>query len=372
MDQDKLEGGSTGMPKGQGLASAAVLMVSLTLLARVAGLVRSMVIANVFGASGDINSFFAAFTIPDLMYFIVAGGAARTAFVPVFTEYLTRGKVQAAWRLFSSVFWLLLVFGAVVVAAGSAFSPQIAKVSAIGWLGSEPERVDVCARLMRIIFPAQLFLALGGLLAGALNAHRHFLWPAMGPIVYDVVFIIGTVAAGALPERQGLELVAACAVVGALCGNVLLQIPALVRHGARLAAVLGFRDEGTRRVIGLVLPVMLGLAVAEINWVVVRVLATTCEPNAPAILEYANRLWKFPSGVFAAAIGIAIFPSLSEHYARGDKDKYLRDFSFGMRNTLFLVLPVTVAFGTLAMPIVRMIFERGQFDPAASPMVGET
>lgn len=358
------------IPAGQGLASAAVLVVVLTFAARIAGMIRMMVVGSVFGASGNINSFFAAFTIPDLIYFLIAGGAARTAFVPVFTEFLAHGKRREAWRVFSTVFWLLLILGGLVVIAGSLFAPQVARLSALGWLGSSPERVDICTRIMRIIFPAQLFLVLGSLLMGTLNAHKHFLWPALGPLVYDVVFIIGAVLGGMAPESQGLEIMAWASVVGALCGSVLIQIPPLAARGAKLLPVLDLRDEAVQRVIRLALPVILGLAVAEINWVVVRIFATMCQDDAPAVLEYANRLWKLPSGVFAAGIAIAVYPSLAEHCARGDLQAYRRDFSFAMRNTLFLILPVTVAFGALSTPIVRMLFQRGSFAPATSPVVG--
>jgi putative peptidoglycan lipid II flippase len=357
-----------------------MLMVVITMISRVAGMVQMMVIAAVFGAKGDINSFWAAFTIPDLLYFLMAGGAARTAFVPVFTQYLARKEIQRAWRVFSSVFWLLTLLGGCIVLAGTAFAPQIARVSAMGWLGSGDAevagRVDTVAHIMRILFPAQLFLVLGGLLMGTLNAYKHFLWPAVGPIVYDAFFILGAVLAGRLlahgmPPREGLDVMAVCVVFGALCGNLLIQIPPLARRGAKLQRVLDVHDEGVQKVIRLALPVILGLAVSEINWVVVRVLSTMCESDAQSILAYANRLWKLPSGVFAAAIAIAVFPSLSEHYAKGDKRSYVRDFSFAMRNTLFLVLPVTVAFGALATPIVRMLYQRHNFDPATSPVVGE-
>jgi len=358
------------IPRGQGLASAAVLMVVLTFAARIAGMVRMMVVGASFGAEGDINSFFAAFTIPDLIYFLIAGGAARTAFVPVFTEYLAHNKIQQAWRVFSSVFWLLLIFGGSVVVLGMAFSPQIAQLSALGWLGSAPERVDVCAQIMRIIFPAQLFLVLGGLLMGTLNAYKHFLWPALGPLVYDVIFIVAALIGARLPETQGLQVMALGSVIGAIVGNVAIQIPPLVARGAKLFPAMNLKDEGAQRVIRLALPVILGLAVAEINWVVVRILATMCQENAPAILEYANRLWKLPSGVFAAGIAIAVFPTLSEHYAKGDLKAYRRDFSFAMRNTLFFVLPVSVAFMALATPIVRMLYQRGSFSPETSPVVG--
>lgn len=363
-------------PKGQGVASAALMMVALTFVSRVAGMIQIMVIASVFGSEGPINSFWAAFTIPDLLYFLMAGGAARTAFVPVFTEYLARGKVQQAWRVFSSVFWLLMILGGAIVLAGTAFAPQIARLSAMGWLESEPERVDVCAHIMRLLFPAQLFLVLGGLLMGALNAFRHFLWPAMGPIIYDLCFIAGAILAGRLieggmPQEQALSVLALSAVAGAVLGNVGAQISPLVRRGMKLQPVLDLHDEGVQKVIRLALPVILGLAVSEINWVVVRVFATMCESDAQSILAYANRLWKLPSGVFAAPIAIAVFPALAEHYAKGESGKYRRDFSFAIRNTLFMSLPVTVLFGALATPIVRVLYQRGSFDPATSPVVGD-
>lgn len=363
-------------PGGQGLASAALLMIIVTLVSRVAGMIQIIVIAGVFGTKGDINSFWAAFTIPDLLYFLMAGGAARTAFVPVFTEYMAHGRMKEAWRVFSTAFFLLMILGGVIVLLGTVFAPQIARVSALGWLGSEPGRVDVCAHIMRILFPAQLFLVIGGLLMGTLNAFKHFLWPAVGPIVYDGFFILGAFAAGAcisrgMPQQQALDVMAFAVVLGALCGNVLIQIPPLAKRGARLEAVMDLHDEGVQRVIRLALPVILGLAISEINWVVVRILATLCESDAQSILAYANRLWKLPSGLFAAAIAIAVFPSLSEHYAHRDEEAYRRDFSFALRNTLFLVLPVTVAFGVLATPIVRMLYQRHSFGAETSPIVGD-
>jgi putative peptidoglycan lipid II flippase len=363
------------VPAGQGLASAALLMVFVTLVSRIAGMIQIMVIAAIFGTKGDINSFWAAFTIPDLLYFLMAGGAARTAFVPVFTEYIARGKMKEGWRVFSSVFYLLVILGGTIVLLGTVFAPQIARLSALGWLGSEPGRVDVCAHIMRILFPAQLFLVIGGLLMGTLNAFKHFLWPAVGPIVYDVFFIIGAFAAGVcishgMSQQQALDVMALAVVFGAIFGNVLVQIPPLARRGAKLQAVLDIHDEGVQRVIRLALPVILGLAISEINWVVVRILATMCESDAQSILAYANRLWKLPSGLFAAAIAIAVFPNLSEHYARKDEDGYRRDFSFAMRNTLFMVLPATVAFGVLATPIVRMLYQRHSFGADMSPVVG--
>ena len=359
------------IPKGQGLAAAALLMVAVTAVARVTGMVQMMVIAKFFGASGNVNSFWAAYTIPNLVYFLVAGGATRTAFVPVFSEYVALGEIKQGWRVFSSVFWLLLIVGGLTVAAGSLFADQIARLSALGWLESAPGRVEVTARITRIVFPAQLFFVLGSLLMGALNAQKHFLWPAVGPVIYNLFFILGAFIGGHVGGVQGLDIMAAFSVLGAMCGNLLIQIPPLARHGAKLSLVLDLHDEGVRRTIRLAGPIILGLTVAEFNWVVVRILATKCANlNAVAILNFAERLWKLPSGLFAAAIAIAVLPALSEHWAKRDEEAYRRDYSFAMRNTLFMTLPVTVIMGALATPIVRMLFQRGEFLPETSPQIG--
>lgn len=357
--------------KGQSLASAAVLMVVATLGARVMGLVRVMVLAH-FGTDGPINAYYHAFTIPDLVYFLIAGGALRTGFVPVFTEYMTKGKTAQAWRTFSSLFWLLLAFGGLIVCAGIALAPQLATLIAPGWVDTHPDWLQLCAHLMRIIFPAQLCFVVGGLFMGTLNAQKHFFWPAMGPIVYDLCIITGALLAINMPDVFGLPTIAYAVVVGALAGNVLLQIPPLAKRGAHLQRILDIHDEGVKRVIKLALPVIFGLAVAEINYIIIRTFSTIVAPaQGPAVMEYANRLWKLPAGIFGAAIAIALFPMLAEHYARDDEDGYRRDFSFGIRNAMFLTIPATVIMGAMPRAIVRLLFERGDFTEASTAAVAD-
>jgi len=228
-------------------------MVFATLGARVAGLVRVMVLAR-FGTTGEINAYYQAFVIPDLVYFLIAGGALRTGFVPVFTEYITKGKWNQAWKTFSSLLWILLILGGLIVAAGILAAPMLAVLIAPGWVGGEPELLKLCGHLMRIIFPAQLCFVVGGLLMGTLNAHKHFFWPAMGPIVYDFFIIGGAVLAIAIPGTFGLPTIAYAVVLGALAGNVLLQIRPLAARDARLQRTLDIHDEGVKRVIKLALP----------------------------------------------------------------------------------------------------------------------
>lgn len=367
------------------LGAAAALMVIATLASRVTGFARTIVITHIFGDTGEVNAFFQAFAIPDFVYFLIAGGALRTGFVPVFTEYITTGQIAKAWRTFSVTFWTLLGFGTFIVGLAMLFSRELTCLVAPGWVKTYPELLDPCTRIMRILLPAQIFFVVGGLMQGALNAKKHFLWPSMAPIVYNMLIIIGAylaphiavfenarrVAVG-LPPISGIMYVAFFGVAGALLGNCLLQVAPLVRLGAKLERRWDVHDEGMRRVLKLAAPVIFGLAIGEINWMIVRMLCTVANPEqGPVILEAANRLWKLPSGIFAAGVAIAVFPSLAEHYVRKDEVSFVRDFSFGMRNSLYLMIPSSLIMGAMRLPMARLIYGHGKFSADAVPQVAD-
>jgi putative peptidoglycan lipid II flippase len=344
------------------MASAAILMVFATFMSGLTGLLRDVVIAQQFGRQGPINAYHMAFSLPDLLYFLVAGGALRTGFVPVFTQYLAQGKREQAWRTFSALFWLLALAAGLLSGVGMLIAEPLARLISPGWVADYPDLLGLCAWLMRIMFPAQIFFALGGLLMGTLNAQRHFLWPGMGPIIYNCAIIAGAVLA---PVLFGLPTLAYAVLVGAFLGNFAVQMGALQRRGGKLAAVWAPTDEGVRRVLVLALPVMLGLAIAEINFVITKALATHTDPEAGvSTLQYANRLWKFPARIFGAGIAIALFPALAHDYARGEEGQYRRDFSFGMRNVLFLSIPATALIVAMRTPIVRLLYEGRSIDAA--------
>ncbi len=357
---------SSSHAASRGLAAAAILMIVATMGSRVTGLIRTMVYSRVFGLTPEYSVFVQAFRIPDLVLFLMAGGALRTGFVPIFSEYIAHGKRDQAWRVFSIVLWMLVAFGVVLVGTGMVFAPQLARLVAPGFT---EEQVAQCARMMRVLFPAELFFVVGGLLQGALNANKHFLWPGIGPIIYNLFLIAAGLAA---PYLWGLDTVTYAVVLGAIVGNVGVQIPPLRRLGARLHFVVDIHNEGVKRVIKLALPVIAGLAVAEVVWVVITALATKVDPvQGAAIMENANRLWKLPSGIFGAGVAIALFPSLTEKYALGDVEGYRRDFSFGMRNTIFLTLPAVLIIGVMRVPIVRLLLEGGKFTPEDTLAVGD-
>lgn len=375
----------TSQTAQRGLAAAAALMVIATLGSRITGFARTIVITHIFGDTGEVNAFFQAFAIPDFVYFLIAGGALRTGFVPIFVEYLTTGQVAKAWRTFSTTFWTLAGFGSVIVGLAMLFSRELTVWIAPGWATAHPDLMAPCTTIMRILLPAQIFFVLGGLMQGALNAKKHFLWPAMAPIVYNMMIIIGAYAAphiavfenarraaDGLPPISGIMYVAYFGIAGALLGNCLLQVSPLIAVGAKLERRWDLHDEGMRRVLKLAMPVIFGLAIGEINWMIVRVLCTVANPeNGPVVLETANRLWKLPSGIFAAGVAIAIFPSLAEHYVRKDEAAFVRDFSFGLRNSLYLMIPTSLIMGAMRLPLASLIYGHGKFTEDAVRQVAD-
>jgi putative peptidoglycan lipid II flippase len=354
----------------QGLASAAALMIFATLASSITGLARQMVFSREFGTTPEYNAYIQAFRIPDLFYFLIAGGALRTGFIPVFTQYVAEGRSDKAWRTFSVTFFLLLVLSVVGVAIGMAAAPWLARETVAR--GLAPGYQDLCARLMRTMFPAQIFFIVGGLLMGTLNAQKHFTMPALGPITYNLVIISGALASLPIARHAGLYepqdqlpyrlwCLALFVVAGAALGSFFLQIPPLLRMGARLQAVLDLRDPGLQKLAVLALPVIIGLAVSEINFVVTTSIATLVSEKAASLLDYPNRVLKLPPRMFGAGVAIVLFPTLAIHFAKGQMDAYRRDLALVMRSTLFLSIPAAIVSAALAVPIIRLLFEGHAF-----------
>lgn len=345
--------GGTSSPS-QGLPGAAALMILATLASAVTGLIRAMAFQWHYGQSPELNAYFQAFRIPDFIYFLVAGGAMRTGFVPVFTRYRAQGNLEQAWRTFRATFWILLLVSTTVVGLGMIFARPLAVFIAPGWAAHEPRLFNLTAYLMQVMFPAQIFMLLGGLFMGALNAHKQFLWPALGPILYNVLIIIAAVVA---PFLWGLPTIAFAVPVSALLCNVVLQVGPLQRQHAQWGFLLDFRDPGFRQVMKLAAPIIFGLSIAEVNLLVTAALVTLFDPQwGPVAMEYGNRLWKFPTRFIGAGIAIAVFPFLAEHYAKEDRSAYRRDFSFAIRSTLFLTIPPALVMTLLGDPINRLLF----------------
>lgn len=334
-------------------------MVAAILASRVLALVRDMVISYYFGASMVTDAYKTAFTLPDLFYYLIAGGALSSAFIPVFTEYLTKGDEENAWKVFS-IFGTVFTLGlTVVIVAGEVFTEPLLAAMFPGFGG---EKLRLTASLTRVIFPAQLFFFLGGLMMSTLYARGHFLMPALGPVVYNAAIILGGALGGALmgPVR-GIYGLAWGVLGGALVGNVLMQVWTMRRVGVRYRPSLDVRHPGVVKAARLLLPVLLGLSLPQLCGILSRPFASDLGDGPITWMDNAFKVMQIPPGIFAQAISVAVFPTLSALAAQGDLDGLRRQFNLGLRSILFLTIPAAVAVVLLAEPLTALLFQRGKW-----------
>ena len=356
------KGTPTPPEEQRAVARAAGLISLATLLSRILGLVREMVIGMVFGAGRAADAFVVAFRIPNLLREMLAEGAMSAAFVPVFTEHATRRSREETLELLQATFTVLLLILCVVTLLGVWAAPWLVPLLAPGFV-EIPEKFALTVHLTRIMFPFLLFMGLAALSMGVLNALRSFSAPALAPAVLNLCVI-----AAALWLAPRLEEPIVGLALGQLIGGAMqfaIQLPSLRRNGMlyRLRWAL---PPGLKRVGRLFFPFALGLSVRQVNLVVSNILASLLPEGSPAYLYYGMRLIHFPLGVFGVALGTAILPVLSAQAARQDGEALRDTFSYGLRLLLTLTLPAMVALMTLSVPMVSLIYQRGAFDAAAT------
>lgn len=344
------------------LAGAAVIMIVAFVLSRVTGLARDIVFSHQFGTSPAYAAFLAANQIPDLLFQVLAGGAVASAFIPVFAGLLAVHDEDAAWRLVSALFTIAAVVMLPLVVALWLTAPQVVGLLAPSFT---PELKALAADLARIMLPAPLFFTWGCLATSVLQTYQRFLLPALAPTTYNLALIGGALAGGALAsdERRVYGL-AAGALVGALA-FLGIQVPGLLAQGARIRPLLAFSEPALRQVAALMVPRALGLAVAQLNLLVALYFASGM-PERYAALMYAWRLMMLPLGVFGMALGTAVFPTLATQAAEDAWPALRTTLLASLRVVLFLTVPAALGLVLLGEPIVRVLFERGDFTAAAT------
>jgi putative peptidoglycan lipid II flippase len=350
------------------IARAAGVMSAATLVSRVLGFVKDMILARLFGATGVSDTFFVAFRIPNLLRELFAEGSMSSAFVPVLTRVRAEAGEAAATRLVRTTFTFLLLAVGPVCLAGVLFTPEIVALIAPGFL-ADPAKLAVTVLLTRVMFPFLLFISLASLVMGALNTRGVFFVPALAPAVLNVVTIVAVLAlVGAV--RPPIAAVAIGVALGGFA-QFAWQLPSFHRQGYRLAPAFDFRDPALRRMAALLLPATLGMAVAQVNIFVSNILASYLAQGSITYLYYAMRLIQLPIGVFGVAVGMAALPALSEHAARGETGRLREDFSYALRLLFFLTVPAMAGLIALRGPIVNLLFVRGRFDLAAAAGTSE-
>jgi putative peptidoglycan lipid II flippase len=351
------------------LARSTAVFSAATAVSRVLGLAREMVSAYFFGVSGLINAFTVAIQIPNLVRALVADAALSGAFVPVFSELLERGEKQRAWRVASTLFWLTLLVLGGVTAVFILLAPLLLRP-----FGDPGGDYDLAVALSRILFPIVVLLGLSGIVVGVLNTYHHFALPALAPVAWNLVIIVGLLlGVPRIEDESGqLYLYAGVVVLGTLC-QLLLPIPWLRRLDGRLTMVIDWRDPAVKRVLVLMLPVTLTIGLVNVNFLVDTLFASRLlDPElAPAAIDKAFRLYMLPQGVFAVAVTTVLFPTLARLAARDDVGGLRRAIDGGLRQIAFLLVPAGLLSIVLAEPIVRLVYQRGEFTPEDTVIVAQ-
>jgi len=332
-------------------------------LSRLLGLVREVVLAHVFGAGRVYDAYVAAARPPETLFLIVAGGALGSAFIPTFAAYLVRGERGEAWRLASAVVNLITLFLVGLAALGAIFARPI-----VAWTlgqGFDAPTQALTARLMQVMLISPVIFGISGLLMGILNAHQRFLLPALAPALYNLGIIFGAVA---LAPSLGIFGAAWGAVIGSAL-HLLVQLPGLIALRPAYAPLLDARHPGVREVLRLMGPRVLGLAIVQVNFWVNIALASGMVEGSVAALQRAWVILLLPQGVIAQSVANAVFPTFAVQAARDDLDALRRTLGQVLRSVLFLSLPASVGLLLLRLPLARLIYERGAFQPQDSQAV---
>ena len=336
---------------GKGIALAALLVALGNISSRVLGLVRTSVLAYLFGREAlGINAYNVAWLIPNTLYDFLINGAISAALVPVFSAY-AEGDDDEFWQVASGVINGALLL---LVALSALLIWQAPAVATVITQDDPPGLREQTATLVRLLLPAVPLMGLSGLLTALLYARRRFLLPAFVASAFNA----GIIAGALLLHRQlGITSVAAGVMAGALV-QVLIQLPGL--RGGRYRPTLNWRHPGVRRVLALYGPVALGVGFSIIGSTIDRRLASGF-PGAPATMSYATTLIQFPLGLVATAVSTAVLPTLSRQSVAADEDGFRATFAMGLKVVLLLVVPATAALAVLRAPVVTLLFQGGQF-----------
>jgi putative peptidoglycan lipid II flippase len=378
MPLEPLSAGPPPAPAGDGdgggqVARNTAIFTIATGVSRVAGLAREIVAASFFGTKGPASAYTIASQIPNLVSNLFANAALSAAFVPVFTELLHTGRRREALRLASTLFWIMLI------GLGAITAIFILTAHTVMPLFTGPEfnhaLDELTAGLSQVLFPVVLLLGLNGLLVGILQSYDHFTIPAISPAVWNVVIIVLLVVLrphfhGGFENGDQLYALA-IAVLIATFVQLSMAFAALGRIDFRLQLHIDWHDPRIRQVFALMLPVTIGLGIVNLDQLINSVFGTLVSKEAPRAIDNAFRIYMLPQGLFSVSVATVLFPTLSRMAAQRDSGAMRRAVGIGMRQINLLLIPAATFMIVLTMPIVRLVFERGEFSAHSTQLVSE-
>ena len=341
------------------IARAAGVVSGATLLSRLLGFVRDLIIARAFGAGTATDAFFAAFRLPNMLRELLGEGALSAAFIPVFTEAFTKRGRESAWRLAWTILTLLVVLLVLVSIAGILLAPWLIRLIAPGFQAI-PSKLHLAIYLTRLMFPYILFIGVAALFMAILNSQGHFATPALSPSMLNIAMIVCALYLTPYVDPPILALAIGVLIGGV--GQLLIQIPAVWRRGMGAHRGFDLSDPAVGRVSRLMAPGVAGLAITQVNVFVGTLLASLMGEGGISILYYAFRLIQLPIGVFGVAIATAAFPAMARQAANRSLGEVGATVAYAIRLVLFVTLPAMVGLMVFRIPIVQLLFERGAFD----------
>jgi len=335
------------------IARAAGMVMLAFVLSNLIGLARNIIVINVFGTSAELDSFYAANRITEVLFNLVAGGALGSAFIPTFTGLLTREDREGAWQLASSIAIILFLVLMLVSALAAIFAPQIVR-DGLFLLDplQDPGQEALTIRLLRIMLPSVVIFGLSGLVMGILNANQVFLIPAVAPAMYSLGWILGVLV---FPASWGIDRLAWGALLGSLL-HLLLQVPRLVRLRGTYTLSLGLGSSEVREVIRLMGPRMFGVAVVQLNFIVNTIIALSLQEGSVSAISQGFTLMLMPQMAIAQSIAIAAMPTFSAQVARGRKDEMRSSLAATLRGVLLLSIPASLGLILLREPLTQMLY----------------
>jgi len=327
-------------------------------LSQITGLARSIIVAGTFGASPELDAFTAANRVSETLFLLVAGGALGSAFIPMFTGLLAKNEKNSAWNLASSLANAVTLALSLLAVLFAIFAPQVVRYALAPGFATDPELFALTVVLLRIQLISAVLFGLGGLIVGILNAHKIFLIPALTPAMYQIGIILGAVV---LSPSMGIYGLAWGVVIGSSL-YLLLQIPILLKQHGAYSFTLGLHNPYVRKVILLMGPRLIGVAVVQLNfWVNIR-LASDMAEGSVASLAYGFSLMIMAQAAIAQSVAIAAMPTFSAQHALGQKEEMRVSLASSLRGILFMAIPASVGLILLREPLVSFLFQRGNFD----------
>ena len=350
------------------VARSALVLGCAMIFSQICGLVSKAILGSTFGASAQVDAYLASNRLTETIFNLMAGGALASAFVPTFSAMLDReDEKEKAWLLASRIgncLFLVLLF---LCTLGFIFAEQVVKYILVpGFSIHDPELQLLTVKLLRIQLPSVLIFGISGLVMGILNTNGNFLFPGLAPAMYQVGIMIGVVI---LSKPFGIAGVAMGAVLGSLL-HFLIQFPHLLRiKGARYYTSLGLKDPNVREIVKLMIPRQIGASAVQLNFLVDNYLASFLAPGSISALSWGLSLMLMPQAAIAQSVATVSLPMFSVQLSRGETSEMRSSLASALRLVLLLAIPATAGLVILAVPIVRLVFERRSFTPEMTEMV---